>query len=151
MAVPFACRSRSAAVRRSLALIAVLSISACALRGAHQGQVASSSDDIVISHSDIARMHGVQTAWDVLLRRLPGRFGSNGGVPTYHAHRGPSPGNARPLLVLDGVKMSDWRDIITIPVASVEDIHLLGAISGGVLYGTDALACVIMVRTVPQS
>jgi hypothetical protein len=142
----------AASTRRWLPRVTLpIVLAGCMLHGKSQSSQPASSDDIVITRDDIGRMQGVQTAWDVLLRRLPARFTSRGGIPTYESHRGPAPGRSTPLLVLDGVQIDDWRQVITIPVESIEAIRLLGTISGGILYGRDARACVIMVETIPRS
>jgi len=52
-----------------------------------------------------------------------------------------------PLIILDGVRESDFRVLDNIPATTILSIYILTGIEGTTYYGTDAVSGVIVIRT----
>jgi outer membrane cobalamin receptor len=101
--------------------------------------------------ADRIQRSGGSTAWEVLKREAP--------VLTYRENRYGQParferrGRASilldnpPMVIVDGVRMSDFKVLAEIPVSVLRDIWVLTGIDGTTYYGTDAVSGVILVRT----
>ena len=134
-----------------LAALAALTIAGC-----HTGPrpapaaAPSAGRETVITADDIARM-SVQTAWDAVRLRAP-RLTVNTdatGQPTrvrIQAQRSFA-ADETPLLVVDGVRMSDIMYLSQIPASDVRAIHILDAEAAEPRYGLSAAGGAIVVET----
>lgn len=123
--------------------------SGCAHGVRHQ-HVATKPIGIFITEEEIQRS-GAATAWDVLKREASVMtFGHNRhGQPARFGRRGRASIMLEdsPLVIIDGVRMSDFRVLADLPAATLRDIWVLNGIDGTTYYGTDAVAGVVLVRT----
>jgi outer membrane cobalamin receptor len=105
---------------------------------------------VLITAEQIERSGG-HTAWEVLQREAPMltlREDRNG-RPARMGRRGRSTIylDEAPVIVLDGVKIGDWRSLDQIPADAIFSIRILTGIEGTTYYGTDAVSGVILIRT----
>jgi outer membrane cobalamin receptor len=118
----------------------------------HPGKVSpqGDSDRIVITEEMIARSGG-QTAWEVLRREVPQlTFGENrNGQATGMTRRGRSSImlNDSPMVIIDGARNQDLKQLQSIPASAVMRIEVLTGIEGTTYYGTDAVGGVIIIKT----
>lgn len=139
-------------VRRSvLALSLLVLLPAC---GANQTITPrrSSAEGRMITAEQI-RKSGATNAWDALRRvgtHLAMRETSNG-QPARLMNRGPSSIllSSEPLVVIDGVRMIDFRTLNTVPADIISSIRILAGHEGTTRYGTGAGNGVIVVETKP--
>lgn len=131
-----------------LAVTAALALG-CAHAARHE-HAATKPAGLYIDEERIQRSGGA-TAWDVLKREAP--------LLTYRENRYGQParferrGRASilldnpPMVILDGVRMSDFKVLADLPATTLLDIWVLTGIEGTTYYGTDAVSGVIVVRT----
>ncbi|HYU01208.1 MAG TPA: Plug domain-containing protein [Gemmatimonadales bacterium] len=104
----------------------------------------------VITAEQIARS-GASTAWDVLKREAPTLTlrDTRGGRPGSAGRRGRSSIVLQdaPLVVLDGVRLTDFRALDGIPAATILTISIYNGIEGTTFYGTNAVSGVIVIKT----
>src|SRR5256884_5035840 len=127
---------------------AAVSLSACACR---QYRPADSRAGVhVITAEQIARS-GASTAWDVLKREAPTLTvrDPRGGRPAWAGRRGRSSIVLQdaPLVVLDGVRLTDFRALDGIPAVTILMISIYTGIEGTTYYGTNAVSGVIVIQT----
>jgi outer membrane cobalamin receptor len=136
----------------TLALAALLLLPAC---GANQQVTHRRSDGggRVITAEQIRRS-GATDAWDALRRvgtHLSMRESSQG-QPARLGNRGQSslllP--SEPLVVIDGVRMIDFRSLNSVPAEIIASIRILAGHEGTTRYGTGAGSGVIVVETRPR-
>ncbi len=111
---------------------------------------ASPSRGRLITAEQIERSGG-RTAWEVLQREAPMltlRENRNG-EPSSMGRRGRSSIylDDAPVIVLDGIKVGDWRSLDQIPASQILSIFILTGIEGTTYYGTNAVSGVIVIRT----
>ena len=120
--------------------------------GCHPGKVSpqGDTDRIVITEAMIARSGG-QTAWEVLRREVPQlTFGENrNGQATGMTRRGRSSImlNDSPMVIIDGARNQDLKQLQSIPASALMRIEVLTGIEGTTYYGTDAVGGVIIIKT----
>jgi hypothetical protein len=147
-------RRMASAVARATVPLAMSA--AIALGGCHRpaGAAASvspaSGAGTLITEEQIARM-SVRTAWDVVRLRAP-RFASGvdaSGRPTRVRIQEQRSINAdeTPLLVVDGVSMSDIDYLQQIPASDLHSIRILNAEAAEPIYGLRAGGGAIVVET----
>jgi len=127
---------------------AALSLTACAGRQYHRADARPGVQ--VITAEQIARS-GASTAWEVLKREAPTLTlrDTRGGRPTSAGRRGRSSivlQDAR-LVVLDGVRLTDFRTLDGIPAVTILTISVYTGIEGTTYYGTNAVSGVIVIQT----
>lgn len=108
---------------------------------------ADTGDRIVITQAMIERSKG-KTAWEVLKIEAPDFTYSEkrAGDPVKVERRGQSSFllNDAPMIYLDGVRLTDLRNLQQIEAATLKRIEILNAIDGTTYYGTDAEGGVIL-------
>ena len=105
---------------------------------------------IVITAEQIERS-GAHTAWQVLRQSAPMLIAEEdeNGRPTKLTRRGRSSFllNEAPAVLIDDVRMPDFRDLDAVDAASIHAIYILGGIEGTTYYGTNSGSGVILIRT----
>jgi len=140
----------------SLATLATLMIPAAAPAcGAARPQTdgeqrTQSAGSTVITQQQIAAS-GATTAWEALRRTVTNyTFRETGnGTPIRIDHRGRSSMNLsdRPIVLLDGVQLTEIRVLEQIPATDLYSIEVFSGISATTYYGTNANNGVISIRT----
>jgi hypothetical protein len=134
-----------------LGMLAVLAVGGC--RPAPRAQAAAApvaAREILIGEADIARM-GVTTAWDVVRLRAPrlsfarDASGATAGV-RIQSQRSIN-ADETPLLVVDGMHVSDLGFLRDLPASEVHAIHILDSEAAEPLYGLVAAGGAIVVET----
>lgn len=100
--------------------------------------------------AEVIRTSGLSTGWDVLRR-----FGNHltldekGGEPVRVARRGRESVYLAesPLLIVDGVKVRNFRILTTLPARDIESMRILSAMESNVRYGMQAASGAIIVQT----
>jgi outer membrane cobalamin receptor len=135
---------------RAAFAVAVLSITAaaCAARSSQRPEPRSGVQ--VITADQIAHS-GATTAWDVLKREAPmlSLRDDRGGHPASAGRRGRSSIVLAdpPVVILDGVRLTDFRALEGIPAATILTISVYTGIEGTTYYGTNAVSGVIVIQT----
>ncbi len=132
-----------------VAVFVATALGACGLHPhAISGEVPR--DEIVITRSEITRM-GAKTAWEAVKRRVPGlTYEENtAGEPLRIWRHGQSTIllNDTPLLVVDGVRVSDIRALGDIPASEIQVIRVRTGLDSSAEYGTNSAGGVILVET----
>jgi len=134
-----------------LAMLAAIATSACKPPPRAAGTVAPAAGrETLITEDEIARM-SVRTAWDAVRLRTPrlsftvDATGRPTGVRIQE--RRSSVADETPLLVVDGVRMSDILYLNEIPASEVHAIHVLDAEAADPRYGLSAAGGAIVVET----
>src|SRR5712692_10204981 len=124
----------------ALALLSVVFAASCATRAHRLPETQPGVQ--VITAEQIARS-GANTAWDVLKREAPMlRLRENrNGRPTAAGRRGPASILLEDavVVVLDGVRLPDFRELDGIPAATILTISIYTGIEGTTYYGTNAV------------
>ena len=136
---------------RSLRLVAVPAVAlACATVHGTPNTPVDTGDRILITAAMIERSASV-TAWDALKKLAPQLTyrERRDGQPTRLGRRGQSSSqpNGAPLVVLDGVRLADFRELDGIPATTIANIEILNGIDGTTYYGTNAGGGVILITT----
>jgi outer membrane cobalamin receptor len=140
--------------RSLVGVVLACSVALCGCAGA----VHQRADDVlvtpegrrIITQKAIERS-GARTAWDALRRTVP--FFSfnvtNSGGPARIEHRGRSSIllQDQPIIVMDGVELSDFGVLGGIPASDLFQIEVLSGIDATTYYGTNATKGVIRIRT----
>jgi hypothetical protein len=134
-----------------LVAFAVITLGGCHLPPRSAGSVApTAGGGTVITEEDIVRM-SVRTAWDVVRVRAPQfRFGLDAsGRPARVRIQEQRSVNAdeTPLLVVDGMQVSDLEYLKQIPASDVHTIRILRSEAAEPLYGLGAAGGAIVVET----
>ena len=94
---------------------------------------------------------GAHTAWQVLRQEAPmlQLNEDRNGRPASMGRRGRSSFllNEAPVIMLDDVRMPDFRNLDTIEAESIATIYILDGIEGTTFYGTNSGSSVILIRT----
>lgn len=134
-----------------LATLGMIAIWSCRpLPGAGHSVAPVAGREILITESEIARL-SVRTAWDVVRLRAPRlTYGQDAqGQPTRVMIQSQRSINAdeAPLLVVDGMRLSDIGYLSAIPASDVHAIHILDSEAAEPLYGLSAAGGAIVVET----
>jgi outer membrane cobalamin receptor len=139
-------------VRRSVVLVAaaVSWTLGCSHATANRAQTAANPSGLVITAAQIERS-GSKNAWEVLKHDAPMltlEEDRNGNPARIHWHgRSSIYLEDAPVVVLDGVRASDWKVLSQVPAGQIETIHILSGIEGTTFYGTNAESGVIEIQT----
>jgi outer membrane cobalamin receptor len=134
---------------RTTALALLASLGACGPT-ASRHSTPSPSGPTVITSEQIERS-GANTAWDVLKRAAPMLTlrDDRNGRPSRMERRGRSSImlDDPPVVVLDGVRMTTFRDLDRIPANTILLITVYTGIEGTTYYGTNAVSGVVVIET----
>lgn len=133
----------------ALCLAALLSVPACSVNNAGPGETDDEGGQLITRET--IRQSGLSTGWEVLRRyadylsigeheRGPVRVTRRGRESLYLTES--------PLLIVDGVKVSNFRVLTTLPARDIESMRILSASEGTLAHGMHAASGVIIVRTV---
>jgi TonB-dependent Receptor Plug Domain len=104
----------------------------------------------VITAADIAG-HGAHTAWQVLKQDAPMLLTEEdeNGRPSRLIRRGRTSllFDDPPLVVLDDVRMPDFRNLDAVEAESIAAIYIFDGIEGTTRYGTNSGSGVILIKT----
>ena len=133
------------------AALAAIAIGGCQPPPRPAGSVPPTAGrETLITEADIARM-SVSTAWDAVRIRAPrltfalDPAGRPTGVRIQEQRS--SVADETPLLVVDGVRMSDIQYLNQMPASDIRAIHILDAEAAEPLYGLSAAGGAIVVET----
>jgi outer membrane cobalamin receptor len=130
--------------------VALFSPTACSHGSANRSRTGQSAGGRLITAEQIERSGG-HTAWDVLKHEAPMLTleEDRNGQPAHLRWRGRSSVylDDAPIVVLDGVRVPDWKVLVQIPAGQIEFINILTGIEGTTYYGTNAVSGVIEIRT----
>lgn len=142
---------------RSLSLVTLLAALMIPAGTGACGAARSQSDDekgpqaSTLINAERIAASGATTAWEALRRTVTSyTFRESGsGTPLRIDHRGRSSMNLsdRPIVLLDGVQLTDIRVLEQIPAADLDTIEVFTGISATTYYGTNANNGVISIRT----
>ena len=126
-------------------------VSGCASSGAQRVEmIQTKPGEQIITAAAIAES-GANTAWDVLKYAAPHlQFTEDrNGQPSrmWRRGRGSMVLNEAPMVILDGIKVPDFRTLDQIPANTIQQISILTGIEGTTYYGTNATGGVIVIRT----
>lgn len=139
-------------VPRSMLAVLALSavVAACGAARSPVDDEKRSESSILVTAEQIAAS-GATTAWEALRRTVTSyTFRESGnGTPLHISHRGRSSMNLsdRPIVLLDGVQLTEIRILEQIPATDLYSIEVLSGISATTYYGTNANNGVISIRT----
>ena len=138
-------------VTRLLAGLLVGTVAACGPN--HRvGSQLTGDGDRVITAEQIAQMQ-VSTAWDVVERSgaVDMSEAVDGRSAEIHSRQGTNSitliSADEPMLIVDGVRITDPRVLHSISALSIERMRIMGAIQGTIKEGTNATGGVIEITT----
>jgi outer membrane cobalamin receptor len=127
---------------------AVLSLAACST---HTHQRPEARPGVQVITAEQIERSGGNTAWEVLKREAPllSLRDTRGGHPSSAGRRGRSSIvlDDAPVVILDGVRLTDFRALDGIPAATILVISVYTGIEGTTYYGTNAVSGVIVIQT----
>jgi outer membrane cobalamin receptor len=122
----------------------------CSHATANRTRTAPNPNGLVITAEQIERS-GSKNAWEVLKHDAPMltlEEDRNGNPARIHWHgRSSIYLEDAPVVILDGVRASDWKVLSQVPAGQIETIHILSGIEGTTFYGTNAESGVIEIQT----
>jgi outer membrane cobalamin receptor len=135
---------------KSIFLPLLLIYGACGPAVARNTNTGLPAGTFVITASDIAS-HGARTAWQVLKQDAPMLLAQEdeNGRPSRLVRRGRTSllFDDPPLVVLDDVRMPDFRNLDTVEAESIAAIYIYDGIEGTTMYGTNSGSGVILIKT----
>jgi outer membrane cobalamin receptor len=122
----------------------------CSHANAARSRPGPSNGSKLITAEQIERS-GSHTAWEVLKHEAPMLTlqEDRNGQPVRIQWHGRSSIYLEdaPVVVLDGVRIPDWKVLNQIPAGQIQSINILSGIEGTTYYGTNAVSGVIEIRT----
>ena len=122
----------------------------CSHGNAAQSRPGPSNGSRLITAEQIERS-GSHNAWEVLKHEAPMLTleEDRNGRPVRMQWHGRSSIYLEdaPVVVLDGVRVPDWKVLSQIPAGQIQSINILSGIEGTTYYGTNAVSGVIEIRT----
>ena len=126
-------------------------LSACAHSGAQRIEMIQTKPGEQIITAEAIEASGATTAWEVLKYAAPHlqlREDRNGQPSRmWRRGRGSMVLSEAPMVILDGIKVPDFRTLDQIPASTIQQISILTGLEGTTYYGTNALGGVILIRT----
>jgi len=134
----------------SVIMLGMLALLAACAHGASQQHANNPSGPRVITSDQIERS-GAHSAWDVLKREAPMLTlrDDRNGRPSRMGRRGRSSITLDdpPVVVVDGVRLANFRDLDRIPATTILSITIYTGIEGTTYYGTNAVSGVVVIET----
>jgi outer membrane cobalamin receptor len=139
------------APRLMTALALALLGAACAHGGSKTDHAPLTPDgQDIITEQEIASSGG-RTAWEVLRRAAPylNMAERGNGSPAVMRRHGRSSIllNDAPIVMVDGVRLSDFRNLDQIPASTIDHIVVMRGIDATTYYGTNAVGGVVLIVT----
>jgi len=137
---------------RLLFLSVALNVDVSCARATERERAASPSPagEDLITAEEIAAT-GAQTAWEALRRAAPylNMSERGNGEPALMRRRGKSSImlNDAPLVMLDGVRVPDFRNLKAIPANTIDHMVVIRGIDATTYYGTNAVGGVVLIKT----
>ena len=136
---------------RLLLVSVALSVSAACARAAEGSHPElERSGEHLITEEEITAT-GARTAWEALRRTAPylNMSERGNGQPALMRRRGKSSIllNDAPLVLLDGVRMPDFRNLESIPAHTIDHMIIIRGIDATTYYGTNAVGGVVLIAT----
>jgi outer membrane cobalamin receptor len=132
------------------ALIALPVVALLACGPGMKGGTTSPSGTFLITSEQIEKS-GAQNAWQVLQRSAPMLQTQNDkdGRPGKLTRRGRSSLllDDAPAVLIDGVRIPDFRNLETVTAGSIREIAILDGVEATTYYGTNAGSGVILIKT----
>jgi len=104
----------------------------------------------LITAEQIAKT-GAQNAWQVLQHSAPMLMAQNDkdGRPSKLTRRGRSSLvlDDSPIVLVDGVRLSDFRNLDSVGAESIKAIYIMDGVNGTTYYGTNSGSGVILIKT----
>lgn len=140
--------SGSPALRRLLALSLAIPLAACS-SGRSDAETGPRSAGLITAAQIEAS--GARTAWEAVVYTVPYVVTDEdrNGNPVNMMRRGRSSPTLSdlPVVLVDNVRLPDFRVLDLMPAGEIESIQLLNGIDGTTFYGTDAGSGVIKIVT----
>lgn len=122
----------------------------CGASVRHSGSSSPPRGAFLITAEQIERS-GARTAWQVIRQSAPMLLAEEdeNGRPVKLTRRGRSSFklNDAPAVMIDDVRMPDFRNLDTVDAASINAIYILDGIEGTTYYGTNSVSGVILIKT----
>jgi outer membrane cobalamin receptor len=135
-------------VRVITALAFAILVLGCAHGGSKSHAPLSPDGQDIISEAEITAS-GARTAWEALRRTAPYlNMGERGnGTPAMMHRRGRSSIllSDAPIVMVDGVRLSDFRNLDQIPANTIDHIVVMRGIDATTYYGTNAVGGVVLI------
>ena len=135
---------------RLTSTLALLGFLAGCAHGTSQNRPSTPAGPTVITSEQIERS-GANTAWDVLKREAPMLTlrDDRNGRPARMGRRGRSSLllDEAPVVVVDGVRLTTFKDLDRIPASTILLITVYTGIDGTTYYGTNAVSGVVVIET----
>ncbi|MGH7529325.1 MAG: TonB-dependent receptor [Gemmatimonadales bacterium] len=142
---------RAHALRGLWLLMLCISTDGCARSRERQKapELEPSGEDLITEEEIVAS--GARTAWDALRRTAPylQMVERGNGQPAVMRRRGKSSIilNDAPIIMVDGVRLADFRHLDLIPATTIDHIVVMRGIDATTYYGTNAVGGVVLIKT----
>jgi outer membrane cobalamin receptor len=131
-------------------VLTLLLATGCAAAAGDYGSAHRPAGAFLITAEQIQRS-GAQTAWQVLRDQAPMLLAEEdgNGRPVRLTRRGRASFllNDAPMVLLDGVRMPDFRNLDAVEAQSIRAIWIYDGIEGTTYYGTNASSGVVVIKT----
>jgi outer membrane cobalamin receptor len=135
---------------KTLSLVLFAILLGCGQALNHNGSSLVSPGTLVITADQIEKS-GASTAWQVLRQRAPmlAMREDRNGRPQSMGRRGRSSLvlDEAPMILLDGVRVPDFRSLDSIEAQSIAAIYIYDGVEGTTYFGTNAGTGVILIKT----
>ena len=135
---------------KALLLSLTVALAGCGPTVRHDATARQPSGTFLISAEQIAKS-GAQNAWQVLQRSAPMLVAQNDkdGRPGKLTRRGRSSLllDDSPVVLLDGVRIPDFRNLGTVGAESIRSIAIVDGVEATTYYGTNSGSGVILIKT----
>lgn len=133
----------------TLMLIASVNIACAHRKDRTHAEMDRPGEDLITEEQIVAS--GARTAWEALRRTAPylNMSERGDGEPAVMRRRGKSSIllNDAPIIMLDGIRMVDFRNLELIPANTIDHMVVIRGIDATTYYGTNAVAGVVLIKT----